>query len=102
MRMIKGQCWERVEPYHPFRRYAGVVFVVALGLGLLAPGSARAQAGYGLKIFRVESGLYPFVQIYFRTFDKDMEPLVNLNELNIGIMVKGRAYDPAKRQYALA
>jgi Mg-chelatase subunit ChlD len=26
-------------------------------------------------------------------------PLVNLNEMNIGVMVKGRSYDPMKRQY---
>jgi Mg-chelatase subunit ChlD len=76
--------------------------MVALVLGLLAPGLATAQPGYGLKVFRVESGLYPYVQIYFRTFDGDMEPLVNLNELNIGLMIKGRVYDPAKRQYAIA
>ena len=28
-----------------------------------------------------------------------MRPLVNLNEMNIGVMVKGRSYDLAKRQY---
>lgn len=55
--------------------------------------------GYTFKIFRVESGLYPFVQVYFRSFDQQMEPLVNLNYANIGVMVKGRSYDPAKRQY---
>jgi len=62
------------------------------------PPSTSLQ-GYGVKIFRVESGLYPCVQVYFRTFDQDKNPLVNLNELNIGIMVKGRSYDPGKRQY---
>ncbi len=62
------------------------------------PASTNLE-GFGLKIFRVESGLYPFVQVYFRTFDQNMRPLVNLNEMNIGIMVKGRSYDPAKRQY---
>lgn len=80
----------------------------ALGVLLLiavTPTPARAQdpstnlGGYGLKIFRVESGLYPFVQVYLRTFDQEKNPLVNLNELNIGVMVKGRSYDPAKRQY---
>jgi Mg-chelatase subunit ChlD len=49
----------------------------------------------------VESGLYPFVQVYFRTFDQNMQPLINLNERNLGVMVKGRSYDPAKRQYVV-
>ncbi|MGE0484437.1 MAG: VWA domain-containing protein [Gammaproteobacteria bacterium] len=52
-----------------------------------------------MKIYHVDSALYPYVQTYFRTFDENKEPLVNINELNIGLMVKGRAYDPAKRQY---
>jgi len=55
--------------------------------------------GFALKIFRVESGLYPFVQVYIRTFDENKQPLANLNEMNIGVMVKGRSYDLAKRQY---
>jgi hypothetical protein len=58
--------------------------------------------GFGLKIFRVESGLYPFVQVYIRTFDQNMQPLENLNELNIGVMVKGKAYSPRKGQYRIA
>jgi len=57
--------------------------------------------GYGLKIFRVESALYPFVHVYVRTFDQEMNPLVNLNVLNIGVMVEGRAYDPKKKQYLI-
>lgn len=57
--------------------------------------------GYGIKIFRVESGLYPFVQIYLRSFDQDMQPLVNLNDRNLGLMVAGRVYDPDKRQYTV-
>ncbi len=57
--------------------------------------------GYGLKIFRVESGLYPFVHVYIRTFDQDMNPLLNLNKMNIGMMVKGRVYDPGKNQYLI-
>ncbi len=60
---------------------------------------ASDPGGYGLKIYRVNSGLYPYVQVYFRTFDKDQQPLVNLNTMNIGLMVKGKAYDPMKRQY---
>ncbi|MCI0733601.1 MAG: VWA domain-containing protein [Methylococcaceae bacterium] len=83
---------------------AGAVFVSLVppagaqafqGAGLAAPG------GYGLKVYKVESGLYPFVQVYFRTFDQMMQPLVNLNMMNIGIMVKGRSYDPLKRQYTI-
>ncbi|MCE5334409.1 MAG: VWA domain-containing protein [Desulfobacteraceae bacterium] len=54
---------------------------------------------YGLKIYSVNSITYPFVQVYFRSFDQNMLPLVNLNERNIGLMVKGRSYDPMKRQY---
>lgn len=57
--------------------------------------------GYGLKIYRVNSSLYPYVQVYFRTFDQDQQPLVNLNAMNIGLMVKGKAYDPMKRQYQI-
>lgn len=63
--------------------------------------SSGTLDGYAFKIFKVESGLYPFVQVYFRTFDQDMRPLVNLNERNMGIMVKGRSYDMGKRQYAI-
>jgi len=66
---------------------------------LVLTASASAAGNYGIKIFKTESALYPFVQIYFRTFDQDQQPLVNLNELNIGLMVKGRSYDPMKRQY---
>src|SRR5208337_5090802 len=63
---------------------------------------ATAQEGsYGLKIYHVNSAFYPFIQVYFRTFDQNMEPLVNLNERNLGLMVKGRAYDPMKRQYSI-
>ncbi len=63
-------------------------------------GSADPGA-YGLKIYRVNSGLYPYVQVYFRTFDQNQQPLVNLNAMNIGLMVKGKAYDPMKRQYQI-
>lgn len=80
--------------------------LLALACVALCAGPATAQLpastnleGFGLKIFRVESALYPFVQVYFRTFDQNMQPLVNLNEMNIGVMVKGRSYDLAKRQY---
>ena len=54
--------------------------------------------GYGLKIYKVNYALYPYVQVYFRSFDQNMQPLINLNDMNIGLMVKGRSYDPMKRQ----
>lgn len=81
-----------------------IALSVTLFAALTLSSTASAEAdpgGYGLKIFKVESGLYPYVQVYFRTFDEKQQPLVNLNELNIGLMVKGKAYDPAKRQYRL-
>ncbi|MGR9100098.1 MAG: vWA domain-containing protein [Gammaproteobacteria bacterium] len=78
----------------------------ALLLLFAAPSHAEgygfaAQGGYGLKIYRVNPALYPFVQVYIRTFDQNMQPLVNLNALNIGLMVKGKSYDVGKRQYGI-
>ncbi len=70
-------------------------FIPAVQADISAPG------GYGLKTYRVNSALYPFVQVYIRTFDNAKQPLVNLNAMNIGLMVKGRSYDPMKRQYAI-
>ncbi len=69
--------------------------------GHAAESAATNLQGYGLKIFRVESGLYPFVHVYIRTFDQNMDPLLNLNKMNIGMMVKGRVYDPEKNQYLI-
>jgi Mg-chelatase subunit ChlD len=69
--------------------------------GHAAESAATNLQGYGLKIFRVESGLYPFVHVYIRTYNQDMEPLLNLNTMNIGMMVKGRVYDPAMKQYII-
>ena len=54
--------------------------VLAAQIGHASTGTVGPQ-GYGLKIFRVESGLYPFVHVYMRTFDQEMNPLVNLNEI---------------------
>lgn len=69
-------------------------------LGLMTPVAvAQGDQGYGLKVYRTDSSLYPFVQVYLRTFDLERKPLVNLNELNLGIMVNGRPYDVSKRQY---
>jgi hypothetical protein len=82
-------------------------WAIMLMLGFLSLATAtiahgRADPGsYGLKIYRVNSGLYPYVQVYFRTFDQNQQPLVNLNAMNIGLMVKGKAYDPMKRQYQI-
>ena len=85
-------------------------FVLALLVSLAGISTAHAQAGmagygfaapggYGVKIYKVESALYPYIQVYFRTFTQDQMPLVNLNERNIGLMVKGRSYNPMKLQY---
>ena len=84
----------------PLRALAAKLMLILTVAGLAITAAAPAQAnnagiqGYGLKIFRVESALYPFVHVYMRTFDQDMNPLVNLNVLNIGVMIEGRAYDP--------
>ena len=83
-------------------RPAWTIAMMALAATLCAgvPQAQSAAPGtYGVKVYRVDSSLYPYVQVYFRTFNEQKQPLVNLNELNIGLMVKGRAYDPMKRQY---
>jgi hypothetical protein len=94
--------WNKLRPVAEELIILGLVLaaVLAANIGHAAAGSAGAQ-GYGLKIFRVESALYPFVHVYMRTFDQEMNPLVNLNVLNIGVMVEGRAYDPRKKQYLI-
>ncbi|PIE69813.1 MAG: hypothetical protein CSA21_00395 [Deltaproteobacteria bacterium] len=83
--------------------FYAVVFLLATALfsvnATAATDPSSNLQGYGIKIFRTESGLYPFVQIYLRSFDQNMEPLINLNERNLGLMVAGRVYDPDKRQY---
>jgi hypothetical protein len=101
----------QLNPILPSRRLGRPTLRGMLGILLsctLLAGSASVQAdlaglgmpgGYGLKIYRINYGLYPYVQVYFRTFDQNQQPLVNLNDNNIGLMVKGQAYDPAKRQY---
>ncbi len=102
-------CTDDAPAFQVFSRNTWLRAICAAVLFLLAPlcvspSAAQtfapgAPGGYGLKIYSVNYGLYPFVQVYFRTFDANMRPLVNLNERNIGLMVKGRAYDPTKRQY---
>ncbi|MDX9834938.1 MAG: hypothetical protein RBT36_06920 [Desulfobulbus sp.] len=92
-----------MEQLGTYLQLAEALFAL-LALCVALPPAAAATAGgqgYGLKIFRVESALYPFVHLYLRTFDQDMLPLVNLNVLNIGVMVEGRAYDPRKKQYMI-
>jgi Mg-chelatase subunit ChlD len=83
----------------------GVLGAVALICTFALSFPASAQEGlpgtYGFKIYHVSSLFYPYVQVYFRTFDQQMEPLVNLNERNVGLMVAGRSYDPMKRQYGI-
>jgi hypothetical protein len=75
-------------------------FLLGGGAAMAVEGAGFAMPGsYGQKIYKVNFGVYPYVQVYFRTFDENQQPLVNLNEMNIGLMVKGRAYDPMKRQY---
>ncbi|WP_218918268.1 vWA domain-containing protein [Desulfobulbus propionicus] len=94
--------WQKLQPVAAELIILALVLaaVLAANLGHAATAGGPAQ-GYGLKIFRVESGLYPFVHVYMRTFDQEMNPLVNLNVLNIGVMVEGRAYDPRKKQYVI-
>ncbi len=77
------------------------ILISAIFFAPHAVADVSAPGSYGLKIYNVNSILYPFVQVYIRTFDHNKQPLVNLNEMNIGLMVKGRSYDPTKRQYAI-
>ena len=77
------------------------ILAALLTLISVSASGASDPGGYGLKIYKVNSGLYPYVQVYFRTFDEYQQPLVNLNAMNVGLMVKGKAYDPAKRQYQI-
>lgn len=72
---------------------AGVTIAVCCG-----PVAAQAPLGneqYAFKIYAVNAGFYPIVQVYLRTWDQNRDPLVNVNYANIGLMVKGRNYDPA-------
>lgn len=77
------------------------LFVVVCFVALAAVASpAGAQSvsndAFTFKVYATNYGFYPFVQAYMRTFDKNGEPLQNINYANIGIMVKGRIYDPQK------
>jgi len=79
-----------------------LLFAGLCAVPLLADAAAaQGLQGYALRIYRVESGLFPFVNVYLRTFDQNQQPLLNLNAMNVGLMVKGKAYAPEKRQYTV-
>lgn len=82
-------------------RVFAITMTISASVISVYPATAQQMQGYGFKIYRIESGLFPLINVYFRTFNQDMEPLVNLNYVNIGLMVKGKAYDPKKVQYAV-
>jgi hypothetical protein len=80
------------------RRFIVGLVIVAVGAVLHLPSAAQAPLGneqYAFKIYAVNSGFYPIVQVYMRTWDQNRDPLVNVNYANIGLMVKGKNYDPA-------
>ena len=80
------------------RRFILGLVVVAMSAVWAALASAQAPLGneqYAFKIYAVNSGFYPIVQVYMRTWDQNRDPLVNVNYANIGLMVKGKNYDPA-------
>lgn len=85
---------------HAPRRLLAALALAAATVPALVQAQPSTQS-YAVKIFRVDPIVYPFVQVYFRTFDQDKQPLLNLNELNVGLMVDGRSYDPMKAQYRL-
>ena len=97
----KLKWWQRLQPIAAELIILGLILAAVLAANIGHAAGTVGTRGYGLKIFRVESGLYPFVHVYMRTFDQEMNPLVNLNVLNIGVMVEGRAYDPRKKQYII-
>ncbi|MGH1543102.1 MAG: vWA domain-containing protein [Arenicella sp.] len=59
----------------------------------------NSAGAWGMKIFNVDSTVYPFVRVYARTFDGNQNPLRNVNSQNVGILVKGKTYSPFKNQY---
>jgi len=95
------------KKWSPSQQRSLLLLALSLLFTLFATGAAAQgsgygfahPSGYGIKIYKAESALYPYVQVYFRTFDSNQLPLVNLNERNIGVMIKGRSYDPMKMQY---
>ncbi len=93
-----GQQLRRLSQQMVLLLFITIILSVAIPAKAAFDPSTNLQ-GFGFKIFRVESALYPFVQVYMRSFDQTMNPLINLNYMNIGLMVKGRVYDPNLRQY---
>ncbi len=85
------------------KRYRFIITASALIQIIFIIPAAHAETsgpgGHGLKAYLVNPILFPFVQVYIRTFDQAKQPLVNLNAMNVGLMVKGRSYDPMKLQY---
>ncbi|MCL4218280.1 MAG: VWA domain-containing protein [Candidatus Hydrogenedentes bacterium] len=83
-------------------RFGALAMMAILTVTLiLQAGTATAQAPlgnqqYAFKIYAVNSGFYPIVQVYLRTWDQQRDPLINVNYFNIGLMVRGQNYDPAK------
>ncbi|WP_133510124.1 vWA domain-containing protein [Candidatus Thiosymbion oneisti] len=69
--------------------------VSAPGYGFVAPGE------HAVVIYRTDFSLYPFIRIYLRTFDDKMQPLPDLNEYNVLLMIRGRPYDPRKKQFGI-
>ena len=76
-----------------------ITFLVALFTYLISLTSHADLSGFGFKIYHVNSALYPYVQVYMRTFDEEFLPVESINELQVAVMDRGHVYDPQKRQY---
>jgi hypothetical protein len=76
------------------------VFVCLVLVALVAvPAHTQTPLGneqYAFKVYAINSAFYPIVQVYLRTWDQNRDPLMNVNYMNIGLMVAGQSYDPAK------
>lgn len=70
--------------------------IVALSVGVASAQAPLGNDQYAFKIYAVNSAFYPIVQLYLRSWDENRDPLKNVNYMNVGLMVKGRNYDPAK------
>jgi len=82
------------------RPFTSLLVATLLALAAITQAQASDES-FGMKIFNVEPALYPFVQIYLRTFDSNMQPLPGLNPMDVGLMVNGQSYDPRKGQYVI-
>lgn len=81
------------------RMIGGLTMAIMLGVAGAWATGAQAQAPIGtdsftMKVYHVNDGFYPIVEAYIRTWDTNQNPLVNLNERNLGLQVKGRNYNP--------